>query len=324
MLLSIVIPVYNESEVIEKFHTELLMPSIKKFLKSSYEIIYVNDGSSDDSFTKLQSLAQADEHVRVVNLSRNFGKELATTAGLHHSNGDASIILDADGQHPPELIGEFIRLWKKGSDVVVGIRNKERHESLIKRFGSKVFYKLFNSTSGINLVPRSTDYRLISREVREEFLKFTEINRITRGLIDWLGFERSYVYFDSPERVAGSASYQTSQLIKLAVDSFVSLSLKPLFIFGWVGLIITLCSLITGVFIIIEQFLLNDPLGIHFSGPFILGVFTSFLIGLVLISQAFLATYISHIHTQSQNRPLFVVDKKRSINLPIEASRKSK
>ncbi len=324
MLLSIVIPAYNESEVIEQFHAELLMPSVKRFLKNSYEIIYVNDGSSDDTLAKLQSLAQANSRVRVVSLSRNFGKEIATTAGIFTCSGDATIILDADGQHPPELIGEFLSLWEKGSDVVVGVRNKEKHEGLIKHLGSRLFYKLFNSTSDINLVPRSTDYRLISREVREEFLKFTEINRITRGLIDWLGFERSYVYFDSPERIAGTASYRTSQLIRLAVNSFVSLSLKPLFIFGWVGLAITICSFLIGIFIIIEQFLLQDPLSMHFSGPFILGVFTSFLIGIVLVSQAILATYISHIHTQSQNRPLFVIDKKRSMNLSSEASQKSK
>jgi glycosyltransferase involved in cell wall biosynthesis len=312
---SIVVPAYNESEGIIQFHDELLLPIIKSIADNSYEIIYVNDGSKDDTLEKLKKIASKDKNVKVINLSRNFGKEIATTAGIFESTGDTTIILDSDGQHPPKLIPDFIEQWKKGSQVVVGVRNKEQHEGMIKAFGSKVFYKLFNGTSDTEFVPRSTDFRLISSEVREEFIKFSERNRITRGLIDWLGFKRSYIYFDSPARIAGKASYKTSQLFKLAANSFVSLSLKPLFIFGWVGVAITLFSLCVGLFILIEQLILGDPLKFHFSGPFILGVFTSFLIGTVLVSQAILAAYISHIHTQTQSRPLFVVDKKNSTNL---------
>lgn len=315
MLLSIVVPVYNESEVIEIFHKSLLSQLTKKSGIDNYEVIYVNDGSKDDSLSKLSGLAKADNHIKVLCFSRNFGKEIATTAGIHAASGDATIILDADGQHPPKLIAEFLKKWKGGAQVVVGVRNKEEHEGFIKSFGSKVFYKLFNGTSDAEIIPRSTDYRLISRDVRDEFVKFSERNRITRGLIDWLGFDRDYVYFDSPARLAGKASYKTSQLFRLAANSFISLSLKPLFVFGWVGVAITLLSLILGLFILIEQLLLGDPLRIHFSGPFSLGVFTSFLIGIVLISQAILAAYVSHIHTQTQDRPLFVVDKKNSSNL---------
>lgn len=312
--LSVVVPAYNESAGIKQFHKELLLPAIKGLTKS-YEIIYVNDGSKDSTLDELTNLAKNNKSVKVINLSRNFGKEIATTAGIFAADGDITVILDADGQHPPKLIPEFVNKWKEGAQVVVGIRNKEQHEGFVKAFGSKLFYRLFNGTSDAELVPRSTDFRLISREVREEFLKFSERNRITRGLIDWLGFNRAYIYFDSPERIAGKASYKTSQLFKLAANSFISLSLKPLFIFGWVGVAITLFSLLVGIFILIEQLLLGDPLNIHFSGPFILGVFTSFLIGIVLVSQAILAAYISHVHTQSQGRPLFVVDKKNSINL---------
>lgn len=314
MKLSLVIPAYNESEGINEFHTKLLVPGVKAAAKD-YEIIYVNDGSRDDTLEKLTALAQKDASIKVINLSRNFGKEIATTAGIFHATGDATIILDADGQHPPSLLKEFVVSWRAGAQVVVGVRNKEEHEGFVKSVGSKTFYKLFNSTSGAAMVPRSTDFRLISREVREEFLKFTERNRITRGLIDWLGFQRDYIYFDSPERIAGQANYRTSQLVKLAMNSFVSLSLKPLFIFGWIGLSITLLSLCLGIFIIIEQFLLGDPLQINFSGSFMLGVFISFLVGTMLISQAFLAAYISHIHTQTQNRPLFVIDTSKSKNL---------
>ena len=314
MLLSVVIPAYNEAEGIGMFHKDLLLPGVKKATKD-YEIIYVNDGSRDETLKILTKIAEKDSHVRVVNLSRNFGKEIATTAGIFQAKGDATIILDADGQHPPEIIKDFVKKWQNGAQVVIGVRNKQQHEGFIKEIGSKVFYRVFNGTSGAHIIPRSTDFRLIDKAVRQEFIKFTEKNRITRGLIDWLGFERDIIYFDSPERLAGKANYKTSQLIKLAANSFISLSLKPLFFFGWIGTAIVSLSILLGLFIIIEQFMLRDPLEMNFSGPFMLGVFTSFLVGLVLTSQAITAAYLSHIYSQTQGRPLFVIDTKKSTNL---------
>jgi len=318
MLLSVVIPAYNEAAGIEHFHNKLLLPAVKKAAKK-YEIIYVNDGSKDDTLAILTRFSQKNSAVKVVNLSKNFGKEIATTAGLSVASGDATIIMDADGQHPPELIPQFIEKWDEGAQVVVGVRGSNQKEGFVKKYGSKAFYRLFNSMSGAEIVPRSTDYRLIDKEVLMEFNRFTERHRITRGLIDWLGFSRDYIEFDSPARIAGEASYKTSQLIGLALNSFVSLSLKPLFFFGWVGAFITSGSLLLGIFIFIEQVLLHDPLRLGFTGPAMLGIFMSFLIGLVLISQAIMATYLSHVHTQTQERPLFVIDRKKSIGIPKDA-----
>lgn len=314
MLLSIVIPAFNESEGIEEFHNRLLLPALKG-RKLSYEIIYVNDGSSDNTLTKLSSLTAGDTPVRVINLSRNFGKEIATSAGLYYAKGNAVIVLDSDGQHPPELISEFVRLWQKGAQVVVGVRTSNQKEGFVKKFGSKLFYRMVNAISNTKLIPRSTDYRLLDRVVVDEFLKFSERDRITRGIIDWLGFERAYIEFDAPARLAGQASYNTSQLVRLALNSFVSLSLKPLFFFGWIGVAIIILSTIFGLFILIEQLILNDPWALHYSGSVILGTFTAFMVGLLLISQAILATYISHIYAQAQGRPLFVINPRGSKNL---------
>lgn len=313
--LSIVVPVYNESAGINDFHKNLLLPGIKKARCKKYEIIYVNDGSKDDSLDKLHLLAKSDKNIKVVSLSRNFGKEIATTAGIHNSTGDATIILDADGQHPPELITDFLSKWELGAQVVIGIRSSNQKEGFIKKVGSYLFYRLFNSVFGAKLIPRSTDFRLIDSEVRDEFTQFTERNRITRGLIDWMGYSQGYISFDSPARLAGEASYKTSALIKLAINSFTSLSLKPLFFFGWIGLVIMIASLVFGLFIIIEQVLMGDPLSLHFSGSVMLGTFTAFLVSLVLISQAIMATYISHIHAQAQARPLFIVNRRDSKNI---------
>lgn len=198
---------------------------------------------------------------------------------------------------------------------MVGIRNSNQKQGFIKRTGSKLFYRLLNVISKSQTVPRSTDYRLIDEGVRDEFLKFTERNRITRGLIDWLGFKRDYVNFDSPARLAGEASYTIGKLTKLAINSFTTLSLRPLFIFSYIGGFITIGSLLLGLFIIVEQFLLGDPMNLNFTGTAMLGVFVSFLVGIVLVAQGIMSVYLSHIHTQTQNRPLFVIDKQSSIGI---------
>lgn len=311
--LSAVIPLYNEQASLKDFHTSL--KNALQLLDITYEIIYVNDGSTDTTLSILTELTEKDDTIRVVSLSRNFGKELATSAGIVHARGNATVIMDGDGQHPPKLIGSFLQKWRDGAQVVIGVRATNQKEGFIKKTGSKLFYGLFNMMSDSKIVPRSTDYRLIDAVVQAEFSRFQERRRITRGLIDWLGYKRDYVAFDAPARLAGEANYKVSKLVKLAMDSFVSLSLKPLYVFGWVGIFVTFGALLAGLFILIEQFILGDPLSLHFSGAVILGIAMSFMIGLVLISQGVLAIYLSHIHSQTQGRPLYVVDKSQSINL---------
>lgn len=314
MLLSVVIPTYNETEGIKTFHETLLAPSLKS-LGMDYEVIYVNDGSRDDTLEKLATLAKKDHHIRIIDLSRNFGKEIATTAGIHESQGDAVILLDADGQHPPALIKDFVDLWQKGAQVVVGVRASNQKEGAIKKWGSKIFYRILNANSDMPMVPRSTDFRLIDREVCDQFITFTERNRITRGLIDWLGYSREYITFDAPARLAGEASYSFHKLVKLALNSIISLSLKPLFAFGWIGFGIIILSILAGLFILIEQFAMGDPMRLHFSGAAMLSIFIAFLVGIILVSQAVLSVYVSHIYAQTQERPLFVINRKKSHNL---------
>lgn len=313
-VLSVVVPVFNEEAGIQRFHEQILLPNVEE-LDIDFEIVYVNDGSKDNTLEIIKHLTKNDPRVRIVALSRNFGKEIATTAGIHVARGEATVIMDGDGQHPPAMLPEFIKRWRDGAQVVVGIRTKNEKEGLIKRWGSKAFYALFNATSGAKLVPRSTDFRLIDREVREAFVEFPERQRITRALIDWLGFDRTYLEFHSPERLAGEASYSVKQLTRLAINSYISLSLKPLYFFGWVGAAITLLSLLLGTFVFIEQFALGDPLGLDFTGAALLGVFVAFMVGIVLISQAMIAAYMAHIHEQTQGRPLFVINQQRSVNL---------
>lgn len=312
-LISIVSPVYNEQEGIKWFHDSLL-DVLAKQKKYVFEIIYVNDGSSDKSLVALKELsARPRATVKIIDLSRNFGKEIALSAGIHKAKGSSIITLDSDGQHPVELIAQFIEDWEAGSEVVIGVRKSNKNEGLIKRYGSRWFYKLFNSTSNAELIPGSTDFRLIDRSVADEFNKLNERNRMTRSLIDWLGFHRTYVYFDANERKYGVASYTFKKLLELAINTFVSLSALPLFLAGYLGLVFIVLSLFAGIFVFVEQFMLTDPLNLNISGSAILGLLTLFLIGIVLSSQGLIGVYISRLIGESQGRPLFVIREETEI-----------
>lgn len=311
-LISVIVPCYNEELNVDHFYT--LLHGVLSKDRHDYELVYVNDGSRDGTLQKLHALAGKDEHVRVLNLSRNFGKEIATTAGIHYAKGDALLMIDADGQHPPELIPEFVKRWEAGAQVVIGVREANQKEGFIKRYGSRVFYSVFNKLTGTRLVPGSTDYRLIDRRVQQEFTRMTERNRITRGLIDWMGFRQEYIPFRANPRHAGEASYSFTKLFTLALNSFVSLSLKPLHLSFYVGLIIMPLSVLLALFSIAEM-LVGDPLQLNITGTAYLVILCLFLLGMVLISQGITALYLSHIHTETQNRPLFIVDEKHSYNL---------
>lgn len=312
--LSIVIPAYNEAAVIRTFHEQLLIPELKK-LPFTYEVIYVNDGSTDDTLAILTDMATRDKTIRVVSLSRNFGKELATTAGITTSTGDATILLDADGQHPPHLIGSFVKEWQNGAQVVIGVRGDAADYSPLKRLGSKLYNSLFTPALDTKTVANATDFRLIDRAVRDEFVRLKEHNRITRGLIDWLGFKRAYVAFDAPGRIAGKPTYSMRKLMQLAFHSITSLSIRPLLWLMWTGLTVTVVALLLGIFLLVEQFIMHDPLGLDFTGSALLGVFISFLVGIVLTSEGILGLYIANVQEQSRGRPLYIVDHAHSINV---------
>ena len=314
MKISFVIPVYNEEKGFLKFYNSLLLPELKK-IEYDYELILVDDGSKDKSLDIIQKLADEDKHIKVLAFSRNFGKEVALTAGIREAEGDAVVTMDADGQQPPKLIHEFIQKWEEGGEIVIGVRGKYEKHGLIAKMGSKLFYWMIGLMGVKDTVPGSTDYRLIDCAVADEYNKLTEHGRITRGLMDWMGFKKVYIDYIYGNRLAGKPSYDFKKLFGLAIDSFVSLSTTPLVLFGWIGVLITIASFILGVFVIIEEFIMGDPMQLKWTGTTCLSIFISFLVGLVLISQAITALYISHIHAEAQGRPLYIVDRKNSRNL---------
>ena len=310
-LISVVVPLYNESAGISDFHKSLL--GVLEKIDKPYELIYVDDGSSDETSRLVKQFRGDDKKIRLIKLSRNFGKEIATTAGMHIARGQAIITLDADGQHPVELIPDFIKCWEGGSKVVIGLRTDNQKEGFVKRFGSKLFYKILNRFTKLKIDPRATDFRLVDNSVRTEFARMTERNRITRGLIDWLGYERSYIKFKANPRLSGDAGYSFAKLFKLAIDSIISLSVSPLYIVAYIGAIVLPISAATGLVMVVNA-VVGDPLGLNATGTAYVVVLLLFLVGVLLVSQGIIGLYLSHIHTETQNRPLYIVDTDGSID----------
>ncbi|MDD5043640.1 MAG: glycosyltransferase family 2 protein [Patescibacteria group bacterium] len=307
--ISIIIPVCNEEKNIPLLYGGLFR--VLKELENFYqvEIIFVNDGSNDKSGEVLNNLAKQDPKVKFIDFSRNFGKEIALTAGLHHATGEAAITMDADLQHPAELIPEFLKKWEAGAEVVIGVRSKDKKEGLIKRIGSSLFYTIINLISETKVVRRATDFRLIDRKVINEFNRFSERNRMARALIDWLGFKRGYIYFDANSRKFGKPRYTYCKLIKLALSSFISLSLLPLKLAAYLGTLITLSSGSFLIVMFIVRWFFDE---IYFSSISFVIMFNVLLSGVVLMCLGFIALYIGNIHGELLNRPLYIIKDKRN------------
>ncbi len=301
-LISIVVPAHNEAKNLPFLFSAL--ENTFATLPYKFEVIFINDGSTDNTLSIcLEISSKHPNMVQVIDFSRNFGKEAATTAGLHAASGDAVMAIDADLQHPPLHIPDFIKKWEDGAEVIIGVRSNDAGDSFLKLLGSRLYYKIINAMSETPIVPRATDFRLIDRVVVDEFKKLTEHNRMTRGLIDWLGFKRDYIYFEAPERLHGEATYSFWKLVKLATESFIAHSLFPLRFAGYLGIVIMALSGALGIVMILDRY---SSLGLNFSGPAILADIILFLVGLVLIMLGLLSFYIGNIYHETQNRPLYV------------------
>jgi dolichol-phosphate mannosyltransferase len=303
-LISIIVPVYNEADNLPMLYREIARSS--DALPYQFEMLFIDDGSHDESAKVLHRFARKDRRVRLIRFSRNFGKEAAVTAGLHAARGNAALIMDADMQMPPSLMHQFIDKWEAGAEVVVGVF-KSRNLSLVKRWGAKLFYQIMQRIGHTKITPNATDYRLLDRKVINVFNQFTERNRITRGLIDWLGFDRDYIYFEQQPRQFGAPSYTFSKLVGLAVNSFTSYSLLPLRLAGYIGALILAVSLPGGTFLYLERYVFHDYMHLGTNGTTMLGVVTVFMVGLVLACLGLMSMYIAHIHAEVTNRPLYVV-----------------
>lgn len=311
--IAVIIPVYCEANNLQPLidRLEKVFLGLQSY---NYEYIIVNDGSTDHSFEMLQNMSKEFQKLKVIDLSRNFGKEIALTAGIHEAlNADAAICIDADLQHPPELIPTLINEWEKGAEIVATIRTQIDRQPLLRRIGSHVFYWLMSKISGLGMVSQTTDYRLYDKKVIIAFCRVTERERIFRGIMDWLGFRKVYVEFVADSRKEGQAGYSYPKLYQLAINSITSFSLWPLRLTGYLGLAITSISGFLLVWMLINYLFGNK---VSFTPLAIVVVANTFLVGVVLISIGLVALYIGAIHTEVINRPLYLVRKRLNFDDP--------
>ncbi len=309
-MISIVVPVFNEEQNIVLFCDAFfqMWQSLKE--KYCYELIFVDDGSTDGSAEVLERFSHQYENLHFLQFSRNFGKETALSAGIDAAHGDAVIMVDVDLQHPLSLFPQFIKKWEEGAEVVVGVREKNSGEGIIKKYGSILFYTIMDAIGETRITPRATDYRLIDKKVVREFRRFTEHSRMTRGLIDWLGFKRDYISFVADaRRGVAPARYSKIKLLRLALSTFISHSLFPLKLAGYLGLFITTVFGGIGIFLLLGRYVFQNPFALSFTGTAQLAIMILFLVGVILSCLGLVALYIGTINDEVSNRPRYVIRK---------------
>lgn len=301
-LISIIVPVFNEIEVIDAFYGRM-----KKVVDSidfiQYELIFVDDGSKDGSYKKLTDIAESDHNVKIIKFSRNFGHQIAITAGIDISKGDAVVVIDSDLQDPPEVIKEFIKKWKEGYDVVYGVRKKRKGESRLKLATAAIFYRLLKTLIKIDIPLDTGDFRLMSRRVVEKFINLREKDRFVRGLISWIGFNQTGVYYERDERYAGETKYPYSKMIKFALDGITSFSSVPLRLATWLGYITSFLA-----FLYLSSVFIQKVLGYTVQGWATIMVGMLFLGGVQLICLGIIGEYIGRIFNETKQRPMYVVE----------------
>ncbi len=300
--ISIVVPVYNEQEVLPDFHQRLSV--VLNTLSFASEIIYVNDGSQDDTLAIIESLYRDDHRVAVVDLSRNFGKEIALTAGLHKARGDAVVVIDADLQDPPELIPELINEWHNGYDVVYAKRSRREGESFIKKATAHGFYRIMQRMGHVKLPEDTGDFRLLSRRAVDALNTLTEHHRFMKGLFTWIGYKQKAVLYERDPRQAGQTKWNYWRLWNFAIEGITSFTIAPLKFASYSGLIVALGALSYGIYFLVRTLLYGNPVPGYPS----LIVIILFLGGVQLMFIGILGEYIGRIFTETKRRPLYFLN----------------
>ncbi len=301
--ISVVIPIYNEAQIIKELHARLV--STVAQISENYELIFVNDGSKDHSFLELLKLTEIDSRVVYINLSRNFGHQIAVTAGLDASRGKAVVIIDGDLQDPPELILEMFEKHKEGYEVVYARRKERKGESLFKKITAKMFYRVLRKITNIDIPIDTGDFRLIDQKVVRYLKQMPEQNKFLRGQIAWLGFNQTEVLFVRDQRKHGKTGYPLSKMLRFAMDGITSFSDKPLQLVTKLGFFFSFVAFIIILYAVYSYFILNKVV----TGWTSLIISAMFLGGIQLISIGILGEYMSRINKNVLNRPLYIVGK---------------
>jgi len=301
--ISVIIPVYNESDNINNLFVEL--QPVLKGISSDYEIIFVDDGSKDDSFQKICQLHEVDNKVRGISLSRNFGHQAAIWAGIENAKGNVVITMDADLQHPPKIINTLYSKYLEGHDIVNTIRKETQDADFFKKMTSAIFYRLINSLSETKIEPAAADFRLMNRKTVDAFLQLKEKSRFTRGLISWMGFDQVFVEYEAPARFSGKSKFTIRKMFHFAADGITSFSSKPLLLAFYIGIFVSFFSLLYGFYIIYAHFNGEDVPG---WASMLLSIL--FLGGIQLITLGVIGIYLSRIFNEGKNRPPYFIKNK--------------
>lgn len=300
--ISILIPCYNEEKSLPLLYPELvkLMEGNKAY---DWELMFVNDGSTDGTLAALQQLRQQDSRVNYVDLSRNFGKEAAMLAGFDYVTGDCMVIIDADLQHPPTLIPEMIKHWEVGYDDVYAKRRSRGKESWLRRRLSLLFYKLLQSSSRFDVLQNVGDFRLLDRKCINALKRMRESERYTKGMYSWIGFNKKEVEFDQGDRLAGDSSWNFRRLFSFALDGITSFTNAPLRISTMMGFVVSVCAFLYMIYVFCKALIYGDPV----QGYPTLVILVLFLGGIQLLSLGIIGEYIGRIYNETKNRPDYIV-----------------
>jgi polyisoprenyl-phosphate glycosyltransferase len=303
-LISIVVPCYNEQEVFGETYKRLTETFEQlDSTKYQYEIIFVNDGSRDNTLEQIQELIKIDTRIRGINFSRNFGHQIAITAGLDNCKGDAAVVIDADLQDPPSVILEMVKKWEEGHDVIFGKRNARAGESTFKLLTAKWFYRFINRLSDVDMPLDTGDFRLMDRNALDQFLSMRETYRFVRGMVAWIGFKQTFVEYDRESRFAGTTKYPLKKMLRLASDAILSFSNTPLKIATFVGFITSIVAFF-GILYSLYMRLFTDN---FVEGWTLLMISVLLIGGIILLVLGIIGEYVGRIYGEIKQRPLYII-----------------
>lgn len=303
-MISVIIPLFNEKEIIKESYKRLKL--VMDSLKEKYELIFINDGSTDGSDIALKELSNNDSNVKVLVFSRNFGHQTAISAGIDFAQGDAIIIIDADLQDPPEVIPEMINKWEKGYEIVYGKRIVRKGETLFKKATAYLFYRLLKSMTNYDIPVDTGDFRLIDKKVAMNIRNLKEKNRYMRGLLSWIGFNKTYVEYIRDKRKRGITKYPLTKMVRFAIDAITSFSYVPLRLASYIGLAVSVLSFLS-LFAIIYLKLFTTSTIVGWASLITLSLFFN---GLILTILGIIGEYIGRIYDETKCRPLYILKEK--------------
>lgn len=303
---SIVVPVYNEELVVLETYKRL--KKVMDGVNEPYEIIFVNDGSKDKTAAIINEICQMDKNIKLIDFSRNFGHQIAITAGMDYAAGNAIVVIDADLQDPPEIIPKMIAKWKEGYDVVYGKRIERKGETFFKKFTAAMFYRILRRMTDVDIPVDTGDFRLIDRKVCDALKRVNERNRYIRGIISWLGFRQIGVEFVRENRFAGETKYPLKKMMKFAFDAITSFSYKPLKLASYAGIFLSFISFIYLMVVLVQKLFIGGAV----PGWASIVAVNLFFNGIILMMLGIIGEYIGRIYDEAKGRPLYVVQNLRN------------